>query len=133
VRTLDQTQKWVVRGVATAVYAGAITAAAIERNDSTGRGIATAAGVPMGAAIGMIVLDCVAVFAVDDGHPKIGSHTTGEKLIIATAALGGAVAGGVIGARLSHSAAASPDARAPVTALALAPTYISIVGATFLY
>jgi hypothetical protein len=39
----------------------------------------------------------------------------------------GALAGGVAGGLVAHSLAASPAARGPVTALALAPMYAALV------
>jgi hypothetical protein len=114
----------VVRGVATAAYAGAITAAAVERNREAGREIATVAGIPDGVCLGAIAAGIVMIPIVGADDAKKGSpavrHTIGAVVWVA-----GLVAGGVVGARVAHSLAASPDARVPVTAVGLASTYLT--------
>jgi hypothetical protein len=126
-RESDRTEQKVVAGVATVVYAGAITAAFVERNESAGRGIATAAGVPIGAATGITVFGVAVGPLIGSDHAKGGVHTTGDKILVASAVIGGAIAGGVAGGWLAHSLADSPGARAPVTAVALAPVYLTTV------
>lgn len=123
-RRRDRTEQWVVRGVATAVYAGAITAASVGRDGDSSRGIATAAGVPLGAVTGITVL-VVAVGPFIASDPKQGSASTGHQILAASAVVVGAIAGGVIGGWVAHSLADSPGARAPVTAVGLAPLYLT--------
>jgi hypothetical protein len=124
-RRSDRIEQWVVRGVATAVYAGAITAAIVERDGDTGRAVATAAGVPYGALAGIVVVAGATrpVFASSD--EKGGSYSTGQKILAASVAVGGAIAGGVLGGWVTHSLADSPGACVTVTAVALAPVYLA--------
>jgi hypothetical protein len=102
--------RWLAKGAATAVFAGAVTAAAIERNQPASLGIAAAAGVPLGALLG----------SAPTGRDRRGKPTAGAR----TLAIVGPVFGGVFGGLLTTAVAARPAARAPVTALALAPVYV---------
>jgi hypothetical protein len=104
--------RWLVKGAATAVFAGAVTAAFVERHDDSGRVVATAACVPVTATFGALALGAV-------GPP----HSTGATARM----IGGAIAGGVLGGMAAYALAAKPGARAPMTALALAPVYYGIV------
>ena len=124
-RRSDHIEQWMVRGVATAAYAGAITAAAVERDESVGRGIATAAGVPVGAAVGIFVLSGVANEVVDRKHAGAGSYSPRDKIVAACFGIGGAIAGSVAGGWVAHALAASPGSRVPVTAVGLAPVYLT--------
>ena len=45
-------------------------------------------------------------------------------------AIAGMIAGGVVGGLVAHSLAASPSARGPVTAVALAPAYFVSIAMT---
>ena len=54
-RQSRRTTRLLMSGAVTAAFAGTVAAAIVERHDETGRWIATAAGVPMGAIIGMAV------------------------------------------------------------------------------
>jgi hypothetical protein len=124
-RRRDRIETWVVGGVVTAAYAGAIAATIIERDGDTGRGVATAAGVPIGTLTGIIAVAGATrpVFASSD--EKGGSYSTGQKILAASVAVGGAIAGGVIGGWVAHSLADSPGARVTVTAVALTPMYLA--------
>jgi hypothetical protein len=123
-RRSDRTNRWLGRGAATAVYAGAITAAFVERDHEAGRAIATTAAVPIGALTGMTVLGVLAAGAV---RPSGRSTSIGAKILLASGLIAGAIAGGVLGGLVAHDLAASPGARAPVIAVALAPIYLTAV------
>ena len=117
-------------GAATAAFAGTVTAAIVERHDETGRWIATAAGVPMGALFGMTVGGA----AVGPGiarREKGGTSSTGDKALMTGSLIAGTVAGGLFGAWAAHSLAASPGSRGTVTGVALAPLYLGIELAPF--
>lgn len=124
-RQSDRTKQWLVRGAATAVYAGAITTAFVERDHEASRTIATASAVPMAAMTGAIVGAAVV-------SPFVSKHTTpggfdspGATALVAGTVVAGAIAGAVLGARWTHGLASSPSAPAPVTAVALAPLYLT--------
>ncbi|HET6148625.1 MAG TPA: hypothetical protein VFH68_13910 [Polyangia bacterium] len=111
----DRAWRWLTKGAATAVFAGAVTAAFVERTDEVSRTIATGAAVPMGAVLGAGI--AMALHQLREPRPAI----------IAIVPIGGAIAGAVLGGLAAHALAASPGARAPVTAVALAPFYSAIV------
>jgi hypothetical protein len=125
-RQRRQTSRLLTTGVATAVFAGAVTGAFVERHDETGRLIATGAGVPLGALIGITTFG-VALGPVIGRHTKTGSHSAGDKVLAATVLIGGTVVGGLFGGWAARALTASPGARAPVTAIALAPIYLTTV------
>ncbi len=108
----EPTRRWLAKGAATAVFAGAVTAAAIERHEEAGRLIATGAGVPLGASMGL----GVATASRDWSREP-------DSLRIQLLSVGVAVAGGLFGGFATNALAAKPNARAPVTAVALAPLY----------
>src|SRR5262249_23630211 len=107
-RRSDRREQKVVRVVATGVYAGAITAAFVEPDRDAGRGIATAAGAPLGALTGMTVL-MVAVSPLIGGavDAKPGSFWADHQILAASVVLGaevvGAAAGGAAGGWAAHS------------------------------
>jgi hypothetical protein len=125
-RQSRQTSRLLTTGLATAVFAGAVTGAFVERHDETGRRIATGAGVPLGALIGITTFG-VALGSVASRHYKSGPHSAGDKVLGATVLVGGSVVGGLLGGLAARALAASPGARAPVTAVALAPIYLTTV------
>jgi hypothetical protein len=119
-------KQWAIRTVATAAYAGAITVATIERDQSVSRDIATAAGAPIGAAVGVIAFAGVANTILSRDHPMTYSdYSPGGKIFAAGMMIGGALAGGVAGGWVAHSLAASPDSRAGVTLVGLTPVYLT--------
>jgi len=122
----EEPRKAVAKGIMTAVFAGAVTAAFVERNHDAGRAIATGSGAPMGAMIGAVVLG-VAVGAATGSDPIRRAESPGVKALIQGGFLVGALAGGVAGGLVAHALAASPAARGPVTAVALAPMYATLV------
>ena len=110
----EPTRRWLAKGAATAVFAGAVTAAAVERHQEAGRVVATAAGVPLGAMIGLVA----------------GAHDPSREPMsvgIKVRTVMGALLGGAAGAAAAHALAAKPSARVPVTGLALAPLYLGTV------
>jgi hypothetical protein len=121
-----RTARWLVKGAATAVLAGAVTAAAVEGRNETGRAVATGAGVPMGAGLGLTIAG-IAMYAERDPGQMKRSDSTGSKVWGTVGLLGGAVAGGVAGAMVAHHYAASPGECVAVTAVALAPVYFTVV------
>jgi hypothetical protein len=126
----EEPRRAVAKGVMTAVFAGAVTAAVVERNHEAGRAIATGSGAPLGAVIGAVVLGATvgaAVSAATGSDPIRRPEPPGVKALIQGGFLVGALAGGVAGGLVAHSLAASPAARGPVTALALAPMYATLV------
>lgn len=120
-----RTARWLVKGAATAAFAGAVTVAAVERHDETGRAVATGAGVPLGAVLGLTVAGIAMTAA--RGGPAKGADSGGSKVWGTVGLLAGAVVGGIAGANEARRLAASPGARAPVTAVALAPVYFGVV------
>jgi hypothetical protein len=108
----------VAMGGATGLYAGAITAAAVERKHEAGRLIASGAGVPLGVLFGASV--CSIIMTPSRGQPAPARSELASALISA----GCLIVGGAVGGLAAYSLAASPSARAPVTALALAPVYL---------
>jgi hypothetical protein len=104
------------KGLATAVFASAVTAAVVERHEQAGRTIATASTVPLGAVLGMDIGMAIRQSGKDPGPVSAD-----------IAAIGGAIAGGLVGGLTGHALAASPGARAPVTAVALAPLYLAFM------
>jgi hypothetical protein len=111
------TARWLAKGAATAVFAGAVTAAALERNHEAGRVIATGAGVPLGAMWGI----SLATAAGRDRSRERESVNTKVRSVV------GAVVGGLVGGLATDALSAKPRARAPVTAVALAPVYLVTV------
>jgi hypothetical protein len=109
----EPTRRWLAKGAATGVFAGAITAAALERNHEAGRAIATGAGVPLGASLGLALAPPVS--------REPGSATTELRSIVC------AVVGGLVGGLATDALSAKPSARATVTAVALAPVYLVTV------
>ena len=114
---------WLTRGALTVGYGGAVALTYATRDREVSRGLATAAGV-----VGGFVTGIAAVYfggkAVnyDVNHQDVGF----EALMIA-----GLVVGSVLGGIGAHTLAAPPGARAPVTAVGLAPLYITAFEATF--
>ncbi len=121
-RESRRTSRLLMSGAMTAAFAGTVAAAIVERHDETGRRIATASGVPLGAVLGMTVAGMV-VGTVVARREKIGTASTVDKALLVGSLIAGSVAGGVYGAWAAHSLAASPGARGAVTAVALAPVY----------
>jgi hypothetical protein len=107
-------RRWLAKGAATAVFAGAVTAAAVEQHQEAGRVIAAAAGVPLGATLGL---------AAGAHDPSRVRETTRIKVNRAV----GVVIGGAAGYAAAYALAAKPSSRAPVTGLALAPLYLAAV------
>ncbi|HEY4183728.1 MAG TPA: hypothetical protein VGP07_01610 [Polyangia bacterium] len=130
-RRRDRTEQWVVRAVATAAYAGAIKGAAVERDASVSRGISTAAGVPMGAVVGIVAFGALGMVVGAENPAKLGHYSRREKVVAASLVIGGAIAGGLAGGWEAHRLGASPSARAPLTAAALAPVYVTTLVMTF--
>jgi hypothetical protein len=114
--------RWLVRGGATAVYAGLITAAGFETKGV--RTLPTLAGVLGGGVSGLAVPLLVAA-AYD--YPK----NVDEELVLKTLVVPSVVAGSVLGGLAAHAIAASPGARAPATAIGLAPLYLFTLALTF--
>lgn len=117
-------------GAMTAVYAGAVTAAIVERHDETGRWIATASGVPLGALLGMTAGGVIVGPGVAR-REKNGISSTGDKALLYGSMIAGSLAGAACGAWAAHSLAASPGSRGTVTAVALAPLYFGTELALF--
>lgn len=112
-------------GAATAAFAATVTVASVERHDETGRWIATASGVPVGAVIGLTAAGLLAGPRVAR-REKAGTSSTGDKALL-VGSLIASVAGGLCGAWAAHSLADSPGARGTVTAAFLAPFYFGTV------
>ena len=114
---------WLTRGALTVGYGGAVALTYATRDKEVSRGFATAAGVVGGWVTGIaaIYLGGKAVH-YDVDHPDVGF----EALMVA-----GFVAGSVLGGIGAYRLAAPPGARAPVTAVGLAPLYITAFEATF--
>jgi hypothetical protein len=129
-RESRRTSRLLMSGAVTAAFAGAVAAAIVERHDETGRWIATAAGVPMGAVIGMGVAGTVVSPSVAR-REKSGTSSTGNKALLVGSMIAGTVAGGLFGAWAAHSLAASPGSRGTVTGIALAPMYFGTELALF--
>jgi hypothetical protein len=107
-------RRWLAKGTATAIFAGAVTAAAVEQHQEAGRVIAAAAGVPLGATLGL----------VGGAHdPSRVPESTRIKVDRAV----GVVIGGAAGYAAAYALAAKPSSRATVTGLALAPLYLAAV------
>jgi len=111
-RRSDRRNQWLVMGGATAIYAGAVTTALVERDRQTGRVIATATGVADGVFVGVVVGTIAA-------HPFLNCTRSVCKAAGYAAIVAGGIAGGVLGGHWAHGLA--PSARAPVTAVGLAP------------
>ena len=123
-RRSDHLEQWVIRGVATAAYAGAITETTAEPRTTASRDIATAAVVPVGAAVGMVVFGLVANNAVlGRDSPLTASDPAGARIFVVGSAIAGAVAGSVAAGWLAYSASAG--SRESVTFLALTPVYLT--------
>ena len=122
----DRMEQWVIRGVATAAYAGAMTETTVEPKTSASRDIATAAVVPIGAAVGMTVFALVANNTVlgRDG-PLTNSDPARDKIFVTGMAVAGAIVGGVVAGRLAYSRTASSGSRSSVTFWALTPFYLT--------
>jgi hypothetical protein len=117
-----RTNRWVVRGVATAVYAGLVTA---ERFEPDGRRtLPTLAGVVGGGVAGTTALFAITK-ALD--YPRDRSDELVFKALLVSSLIAGGVAGGLV----AHAIAASPGARAPATAVGLAPVYLLTLASTF--
>jgi hypothetical protein len=114
--------RWLVRGGATAVYAGLITAALVETKGV--RTLPTLAGVLGGGVTGLAVPVCVA--AAHD-YPRNAS----DEVLLKALVIPSVVLGGVLGGLAGHAIAASPGARAPVTAIGLAPVYLLTLASSF--
>jgi hypothetical protein len=114
--------RWLVRGGATAVYAGLITAARFETKGV--RALPTLAGVLGGGVTGLAVPVCVA--AAHD-YPRNAS----DEFLLKALVIPSVVVGSVLGGLAAHAIAASPAARAPVTAIGLAPVYLLTLASTF--
>jgi hypothetical protein len=114
--------RWLVRGGATAVYAGLITAARFETKGV--RTIPTLAGVLGGGVTAFAVPLCV---AAGHDYPRNASDEFALKALVVPSV----VAGSVLGGLAAHAIAASPRARAPVTAIGLAPVYLLTLASTF--
>jgi hypothetical protein len=123
-RQQRQISRLLASGATTAVFAGAVTAAFVERHDEAGRLIATGAGVPLGAVIGLTV-GGVLVSHLAHIQDRSGAYSARDRVLVAGALVGGAVAGSVLGGWAARALAASPGARAPVTAIALAPVFLT--------
>ncbi|HLK89861.1 MAG TPA: hypothetical protein VKZ18_08205 [Polyangia bacterium] len=114
---------WVNRGAMTMVYGGTIALTYAARDEEVSRGFATGAGVLAGYVAGVAAVYLggkAADYPVD--HPDVGF----EALMLA-----GAVTGGLLGGLAAHALTAPPGARAPVTAVGLAPLFIIAFEATF--
>jgi hypothetical protein len=114
--------RWLVRGGATALYAGLITAARFETKGV--RTLPTLAGVLGGGVTGLAVPILVA--AAHD-YPR----NVDEEFVLKALVVPSVVAGSVLGGLAAHAIAASPGARAPATAIGLAPLYLFTLALTF--
>jgi hypothetical protein len=123
-RRSEQPRRWLQRGLDTATYAGVVAAVSLASDHGGGRPVATAAAACGGAAAGVGAL-WVATRGVH--YPKSESDEPGLKVLIAASGIAGGILGGVAG----HAFAASPRARAPVTAVGLAPLYLMSIAGTF--
>jgi hypothetical protein len=114
---------WLTRGALTVGYGGAVALTYATRDQEFSRGFATTAGVVGGFVTGVaaVYLGGKAV-NYDVNHPDVGF----EALTIAAF-----IVGSVLGGIGAHTLAASPGARAPVTAIGLAPLYVTAFEATF--
>jgi hypothetical protein len=118
--------RWVARGFTTFVYASATAAAFRAPDDGARRHIATVAGVVGGATIADLAIALVATARhVSPDDP------TDEALMFKEAMVGGMIVGAIAGGLVAHAIAASPSARGPVTAAALAPLYAISIAMTF--
>jgi hypothetical protein len=117
-------QQWLRTGTLTLLYAGTIALTFAGRHEEPSRIIATASGVDGGLTAGI-----AAVYLTDKTlhHDRIDHGDAGFVAMM----LGGAVVGGVLGGLVAHAVAGSPGARAPVTAVGLAPFYARAIVATF--
>jgi hypothetical protein len=112
-----------IRGALTAGYGGAVALTYATRDQEFSRGFATAAGVVGGFVTGIAVVYYGGkALKYDVDHQDVGF----EALMVA-----GFVVGSVLGGIGAHTLAAPPGARAPVTAVGLAPLYITAFEATF--
>ncbi|HEY7373819.1 MAG TPA: sterol desaturase family protein [Polyangia bacterium] len=118
--------RWVARGVTTFLYASATTAAFLEPDDGARRDIATVAGV-----LGGVTIVDTAIALVATARHVSPDDPTEEAFRFKEAMVGGMIAGGIAGGLVAHSIAASPRARGPVTAAALAPLYVISITMTF--
>jgi hypothetical protein len=116
------TNRWLVRGGATVVYAGLITAAHFETKGV--RTIPTLAGVVGGGVAGVTML--VGLASAYD-YPRNYSEEFALKALSVPCLIAGSVAGGLA----AHALAASSGARAPVTAVGLAPMYLFTLWSIF--
>jgi hypothetical protein len=122
-RRNEKVAHWMARAGATALYAGAVTATFVEPDRQSSRVIATASGVPIGATLGTFIAWMSATPSIRRHRTPTGLDSTGEAIKVG-AGLAGALVGGAVGGFLAHEKAASPDARGPLTAMALAPAYL---------
>ncbi len=114
---------WITRGAMTALYGGTVALTYAAREGAVSRGFATGAGVLGGYVAGIATVYLGGKAA---GYPVNHQDVGFEALMLA-----GAVAGGVLGGLAAHAIAAPPGARAPVTAVGLAPLYLIAFEATF--
>jgi hypothetical protein len=112
---------WVIRGAMTALYGGTVALSYAARDQAVSRGFATGAGVAGGILAGAAAAYCGGKAA---GYSMVYPH--GWEL-----GLPASIVGGVLGGLAAHAIAAQPGARAPVTAIGLAPWYLVALHGTF--
>jgi hypothetical protein len=112
---------WVNRATMTVLYGGTVALTYAARDENVSRIFATGAGV-----LGGYVAGVTAAYFGGKAAGYSMNYPNGWELVVPAS-----IVGGVLGGLATHAIAAPPGARAPVTAIGLAPLYIVALHATF--
>ena len=113
--------QWLARAGVTAAYGGIVAMSYVNRNHPDDRQMSTLSGVVGGVMVAEAVLFSATAYR----------RTQDDSFEFAGRFLGSALAGAVIGGVTFHALGRSPDARAPLTAVGLAPAYVAALRFTF--